>query len=354
MAKGRSKGFMRGSAAMAMVDEELTKEKAAKEARKTQANMPFRVWVPPGDTKEVIVLDDKPDFFMFEHQIQNPRTKKWDTYLGCTKAFDACPVCESTGKESYYAMYLSVVDLTPFKDRSGKTHRFSRKLLMVKNLSQQKKFIRRYEKDGTLRGYRLELNRDRDTDPTIGNDIEFVEILEEEELAKFQRKFKDREGKIHKEDCSVPFVYEELFEEPDSEKLRAIVGGEPTPGSSKANRRAMDEDDDWGDEDDEEEDDDETPPVKQAAKKKAVTKKRAVAEEDDEEEDEDEAEDDDPPWDDEEDDEEEEPEDDDEEEEPEEEEEAPRAKRRAVAEKAAPKKSRPTLRGTLRRGGKRK
>lgn len=350
MAKGRSKGFMRGSAAMAMVDEELVREKAAKEARKTQANMPFRVWVPPGDTKEVIVLDDKPDFFMFEHQIQNPRTKKWDTYLGCTKAFDACPVCESTGKESYYAMYLSVVDLTPFKDRSGKTHRFSRKLLMVKNLSQQKKFIRRYEKDGTLRGYRLELNRDRDTDPTIGNDIEFVEILEEEELAEFQRKFKDREGKVHKEDCSVPFVYEELFEEPDSEKLRAIVGGEPTPGSSKANRRAMDEDDDWGDEDDdEEEDDDETPPVKRAAKKKAVTKKRAVAEEDDEEEDEDEAEDDDLPWDDEEDDEEEEPEDDDEEEE-----EAPRAKRRAVAEKAAPKKSRPTLRGTLRRGGKRK
>lgn len=350
MAKVRSKGFMRGSSAMAHVDDELAKEKAVKEARKAQSNMPFRVWVPPGDTKEVIVLDDKPDFFMYEHQIQNPRTKKWDTFLGCTKAFDACPVCEETGKESYYAMFLSVIDLTPYTDRQGKTHRFSRKLMMVKNLSQQKKFIRRYEKDGTLRGYMLELNRDSDKDPTIGGDIEFVEIMEEADLVKYKRKYKDREGKVHSEDCSVPFVYEELFEEPDSDKLRSIVGGSPVPGSSKANSALMEDDDEWGDED-EEDDEDEAPVRKSSKAVKRPAKKAAVVEDEEEdEEDEDEVAEDeeDTPWDD---DEEEAEDEEDEDEEP-----APRAKRKpSVAKKEAPVKSgRPKLRGSLRRGGTRR
>jgi hypothetical protein len=292
--KGRSRGFMRGASAMAHVDEELAREKAAKEARKSQVNMPFRVWVPPGETKEVIVLDDKPDFFMYEHQVQNPRTKKWDTYLGCTKAFDVCPVCEETGKESYYAMYLSVIDLTPFKDRSGVNHRFSRKLMMVKNLSQQKKFIRRFEKDGTLRGYKLELNRDSDKDPTIGGDIEFVEIIDETELAKYKRRFKDRDGKVHQEDCSVPFVYDELFEEPDSDKLRAIVGGEPIPGSSKANHKALDEEE-WGDDydEDEEEAEAEEAKPKRPPSSAVASKKRPIAVDEDEDEEE---ESDDPPW----------------------------------------------------------
>ncbi len=328
--KQRSRGFMRGASAMAHVDEELQREKAAKEARKAQINMPFRVWVPPGETKEVIVVDDMPDFFMYEHQIKNPKTGKWDTYLGCTKAFDVCPVCEATGKESYYAMFLTVIDLTPYKDRNGVTHKFSRKLMMVKNLSQQKKFIRRYEKDGTLRGYKLELNRDSDKDPTIGGDIEFVEILEESELAKYKRKYKDREGKVHREDCAVPYEYTEMFEEPDSDKLRLIVGGEPVPGSAKANRQAMDDDDedDWGDEEDDfDEEEDEAPAPKKALGKK----RRAPVKEEDEDEDDEEEEDaeEEAPWDEEED------------EEPEEE-----------PEPVKKKPARRGLKGALRRGRK--
>lgn len=232
----------RGEAGRAKAEEELAKQKARAEARKEQGHQPFRFRVAVGGTTEFVILDDAPDFFRHEHNLKNPQTGYWDTFTGCVKEFDNCPVCEVAGRESYYALYLSVLDFTQFKTKDGTEHEFSRKLLVVKP-AQQKKFIRAYakaEKEGrTLRGAVFEVTRDGDKDSSIGNDIEFVEYMEEDDLITYVRNWKDKDGKRQTEDCSVPFDYEALFEEPDADKLRALVGGEPTPGSRAHERKAL-------------------------------------------------------------------------------------------------------------------
>lgn len=230
--------FIRGEAGMRRTDDEIERAKQRSEQRKNAAHQPFRFYVPIGETRRIIVTDDKPDFFLYEHALKDQDGKWGRLFTGCIKEHDNCPVCQATGKESYYAMVLSVIDLTPFNMRDGTEVEFSRKLLIVKP-AQQKKFLRFYNKEGTLRGAMFDMTRDGDKDSSIGNDIDFVEFVDEDELDTYTRSWKDREGKKHTEVCAEPYVYEDLFEEPTAENLRAIVGGDATPGSRAANEREL-------------------------------------------------------------------------------------------------------------------
>jgi len=246
----RSKGhpaFYRGEEGRRRAEDELVKDKQRQAARKEAQNAPFRFRLSPDSSTQFIVVDDAPDFFRFEHNLKNPATGFWDTFTGCVSEWDNCPVCEAAGKEPYYAMYLTVIDLTPFTTKDGTEHEFSRKLLVIKP-AQQKKFHRLYNKfaaDGlSLRGALFEVTRDTDKDSAIGNEIEYIEHVSEEELADYVREWTDRDKKRHTENCSEPYDYEKLFEAPDTEKLRAIVGGRPTPGSRQHDRAALSDDGD--------------------------------------------------------------------------------------------------------------
>lgn len=257
--------FFRGDAGARQTEVELERQKQRAEQRKTAGNMPFRFRVGVGETKQIIICDDKPDFFMYEHALRDQDGKWGRLFSGCVKSFDNCPICDASGKaddkpkESYYAMFLTCIDLSPFSLRDGTEIEFSRKLLVVKP-SQQKKFLRFYNKEGTLRGALFDMTRDGAKDSAIGNDIEFVDFVDEAEMATYVRSWKDKEGKKHVEQCDEPFVYEELFEEPTTEALRALVGGDPAPGSrsqtdrefSRSPRRgaAPAKDDDWEADDD--------------------------------------------------------------------------------------------------------
>ena len=236
---GKRRASFRGEEGMRRAEEEMRRQKELAEMRKNQTHMPFRFRVSVGETKEGVILDDAPDFFRFEHNMKGP-DGKWNVFTGCVRDFDNCPVCEELNRESYYAMYLSVLDFTEFETRSGDTVEFSRKLLVVKQ-AQQKKFMRFYEKEGTLRGAIFEFTRDGDKDSSIGNDIEFVDWMPEEELETYIRDWEDKDRKKHTEDCSVPFDYEELFPEPDADSLRALVGGSPAAGSRQEQRRELGE-----------------------------------------------------------------------------------------------------------------
>lgn len=236
--------FYRGEEGRRRADEELVKDKQKQAARKEAQNMPFRFRIAPDSSTQFIVVDDAPDFFRFEHNMKNPATGFWDTFTGCVAEWDNCPVCEAAGKDPYYAMYLTVIDLTPFSTKDGTKHEFSRKLLVVKP-AQQKKFHRLYNKfaaEGlTLRGALFEATRDSDKDSSIGNELEYIEHVSEEEMQDYVREWTDRDKKRHTENCSEAYDYEKLFEAPDTEKLRAIVGGRPTPGSRQHDREAMEE-----------------------------------------------------------------------------------------------------------------
>lgn len=240
MSKGRSTIY-RGAAGRAKADEELALQKQQAEARKAQGHQPFRFKVGVGETTQFIILDEAPDVYRYEHALQDPKTKWWNIFTGCVKEFDNCPVCEAT-RDSYYALYLTVIDLTEFTTRDGDTVEFSRKLLVVKP-GQQKKFNRLYTRaikdGGSLRGALIEVSRDGEKDASIGSDFELVEYVEEEELQTYVRKWKDRDGKKQVEKCYEVLDYEKLFGDVTTESLRKIVGGTPAPGSRAHEEREL-------------------------------------------------------------------------------------------------------------------
>lgn len=240
MSKGRSTIY-RGAAGRAKADEELAMQKKQAEARKAQGHQPFRFKVGVGETTQFIILDEAPDVYRYEHALQDPKTKWWNIFTGCVKEFDNCPVCEAT-RDSYYALYLTVIDLTEFTTRDGDTVEFSRKLLVVKP-GQQKKFNRLYTRaikdGGSLRGALIEVSRDGEKDASIGSDFELVEYVEEEELQTYVRKWKDRDGKKQVEKCYEVLDYEKLFGDVTTESLRKIVGGNPAPGSRAHEEREL-------------------------------------------------------------------------------------------------------------------
>ena len=251
---GPAAGGYTGAAGMSRVDEEIEHQEQRRAARMAQANQPFRVWMPVGTEREVIIVDEQPNFFRYEHCLFDPTAGdrgKWNLFVGCTKEVDSCPVCVTTGKESYYAMYLTVIDLSPYTDRQGITQEFSRKLLVVKS-AQQRKFIRKYQQEGSLRGAIYLLIREGDKSPQIGSDQEFQEYMEEDDLLAYERQYSTQDGQTHTERCHEPYDYAELFPPVTSAELRAIVGGEPVPGSVEEQQQEFDQGD-WdqeGEEDD--------------------------------------------------------------------------------------------------------
>lgn len=265
--------FKIGAEGRKNVNREIKRQANKRAANDSQRGQPFRIWIRPGESKKVIILDDKPEFFMYEHQGKNPQTGKWGFHVPCIKEVANCPGCETFEKDSYYAMFLSVIDLSKFEDRNGKVHKFSRKLMCIKS-GQQKKFLRRFERSGTLRGQVVILNRDGEKDPVIGNDFEFLEMKDESALSskKYTRKYKDAKGKVHVEDCSQPYTYTDVFQEPTEDSLRELLGADASPGSMREAEEELDEDDDddweeedededevpWDEEEDEDEDEDET------------------------------------------------------------------------------------------------
>jgi hypothetical protein len=220
------------------MQEEQERNEAQRELNRSIMGSPFRFFCPSGETREIVVVDDAPDFFRYEHNLQNQRTKKWDIFVACINDHSNCPVCKETERGNYYAMYLTVVDLTGYTNRDGDEVPWSKKLLVVKQ-QQQKKIMRLYERHGTLRGMVLQMTRDGDKDANIGNDIEFLEFMDEDELATYQSEYTDQNGKKHEVDGSVPFDYDAIFPTPTEQQLRAIVGGKAEAGSREDDDREL-------------------------------------------------------------------------------------------------------------------
>ena len=225
------------------MEEEQVKAEARNEARKASYGMPFRFFCMPGEgAKEIIIVDEAPDFFRHEHALKNKATGRYDNFTPCIDEHANCPVCAtSTDRSPYFAMYLTIIDLTPYEGKNG-TVEWTKKLLVAKP-SQQKKLMRLYDRHKSLRGMILSLTRDTDKDAAIGNDIEFVEFMDENDLLSYETTYTDKENKEHTVIGHEVFNYDELFPEMSEKQLIALAGGRPQQGSREANRKALG--DDW-------------------------------------------------------------------------------------------------------------
>lgn len=232
-------GGYRGAAGLAKMREEEKNAEARKEASQQMAGMPFRFFCPVGETREITIIDDGADlFFRYEHNLKDKRSGKWNIFTACINENANCPVCKVAERDSYFAMFLTVIDHTPYVNKDNEEVPWSKKLLVVKS-AQQKKIMRIYEREGTLRGVTLAMTRDGDKDAAIGNDIELVEILDEDALLEFETTYTDNKGKEHDVIGHEVFDYDELFPAPTEESLRAIAGGKAEPGSRDSDREAL-------------------------------------------------------------------------------------------------------------------
>lgn len=241
-----------GSEGRRKMEEEQERQAARRELAQNSTMMPFRFFTPVGETRELVVIDEVPNFFRFEHNLKDPRTKKWSTFCACLAENANCPACKVAERGAYFAMYLTVIDLTPYESEKHGTVEWSKKLLVVKS-AQQKKFTRLADKHGSMRGMVLSMTRDGEKDASIGNDIEFVEFMEEEELVTYETTVTyERDGKKTEKEIigHEVFDYDELFPMPTEQQLRAIVGGHAEPGSREeaentVGRRGGKKADDW-------------------------------------------------------------------------------------------------------------
>ena len=291
----------RGAAGRKQMREEQKRIKKRREQRQQQYGqprrfwMPYDGWVPQGrrgrgaepatGERRIVVLDNEPEFFRYEHEISE---KNGDTvhYDCLQETQENCPVCDETGNQSYYALFLTVLDLEGYEDKNGNRVPWSRKLFVVK-AGMQRTWVRQFENHGSLRGRIFTVIRDNDKSPRTGNEIvDTGKKFSEKKLATYINTYKDRNGKTHTEDCSQPYNYDELFPPMTREELERAVGADPTPGSRRHESRNLDDDDleddaiddDWADDSKE---------TKASKTKRAKSRSKDDDEEDEEEEDDD-------------------------------------------------------------------
>lgn len=250
-----------GAEARARAETEIRRQQEAAQRRAAGIGfMPHRFYCPTGTTRDIIVLDQEPAFAVYEHALQRPNSTRYDVFESCPKEFDACPLCQggsgARGKESYYVLFLTVIDLTPYTSKAGtpdeKEVPWSRKLLPVK-ARDQSFFFRQHEFRGTLRGMHLLMARDTQESASIGRAEVFAHDpdnsefrgwhSEEEIMASFGGPaVLDQQGKIIKPANADCFAYEYplLFPKPSGDDLRRRHGGQPPAGSRAEGNQ-------WGD-----------------------------------------------------------------------------------------------------------
>lgn len=220
--------------------------------------------------RKIIILDETLDhaFFMHEHDIFN-RAAKERSYVTCRQHKGVCPICraaeqggkDSMFKQAYHAMYLTVLDYTPYViqtgDRAGETIPQTKSLLVIKNSKIQEiatvlQTAQRMN-GGRLRGVELFMVRGSDEKspvhgaPTVSADPEFegrpFSLWQEADLlSNFGGPAVIKDGKTVKpvNDDITAFKYSGeggLFKMPTAASVASAWGLPPVDGSAAANER---------------------------------------------------------------------------------------------------------------------
>ncbi len=229
----------RGQDAVSRQEEEVRRA----QERREKGFAPYRYRLPANTRGDIIILDNDLGPCFYEHAIPGPGND-WSKTKNelCPKEYDACPLCASR-EESYWAMFMSVMDLRGYEaKKTGVWVPHSRKLLVVKT-SQQPAFMRLRERapDGNMRGMQLLMVRDSASSANIGTP-ELVTCHDEATLLQefSHPEVKAQDGRVIKPANSdvYPYDYDQLFRRPTGEDLRRRWGGVAPAGSQQETQEA--------------------------------------------------------------------------------------------------------------------
>jgi len=157
---------------------------AKEEARQQSSQSPNRFWVPVGEKREFVFIDDEPAC-LYEH---NPKMNgSWKNWMTCLKDIeDPCPACEIFGEKTrYYVGFQTVVDITKWVDKKGNAHQFEVSLFAGK-FGTLKKLRRKKDDcvtDGrSMAGGLYRSARDGDKEPSVGGEFEFIRAADTAKL----------------------------------------------------------------------------------------------------------------------------------------------------------------------------
>ena len=181
----------------------------------------LRFWLKKGSSAQLIFLTDVPQFVSWEH---NPMIDgKFKNPVTCPKMMkQPCELC-NTGVYRYRAAFFTVIDTTEWTDKKGKVHEFTKRLFVAKQSTWEKlqrQSKRRAEKGESLRGAVYTVTRGTaDTAPAVGEDFEFEEMLDLNDLP---------------EELRTEFDYGKLMK-PDVDLVNSLAGrAAPATSSSPA------------------------------------------------------------------------------------------------------------------------
>lgn len=135
---------------------------------------PARYYMPVNAQKDIVLVDDEA-FCVYEH---NPRFGgSWKNWTTCLKGVypEDCACCQIIGEKTrYYAGYFTMIELTPWTDNKGVSHRFDLKFFHAKFGTLQK-LKQKKENRGSLVGHVIHVMRSAaDKAPGCGDDFEFI------------------------------------------------------------------------------------------------------------------------------------------------------------------------------------
>ena len=167
-----SRGFDKGNEAM-------EKERKAKESRSKGNAAGNRFWMPADSEKSVVFLTEDPFIYLEHNWKEGSSYRNWATCLD--PLGEPCAHCDR-GDNKYQAAAFTVVDCSPWTDKEGKEHRFTKRLLIAKSGVWEKieRKRRSLKEDGhTLRGAAFKIYRGKDSkSPSVGEDFEFRKMID--------------------------------------------------------------------------------------------------------------------------------------------------------------------------------
>jgi len=198
-----------------------------KKRRDEQKRIPFRFFMKKDEERTVIFLDDfqktrsvvlpngeKKDIpavpFCFTEHGPVTINGDWNNQRTCLQKTDPpCPLCDM-GSKQYFVGVLTIVH--NWRTKEGE-ERWSKGLWAGKLESVEKMKIQQGRRNGNLQYAKYLVARTSKQKAVIGNDYEFVEFMDPEDILKLLSEDADLET----------FDYEDLFQPVDKEELQGMI-----------------------------------------------------------------------------------------------------------------------------------
>jgi hypothetical protein len=178
-----------------------------KEAEERQKNFVNRFWLPADSSTRIVFLDDNPPIIE-EHQLQIDGD--WRNWVTCLRMVgDSCPVCDNLDSKAYTVGFYTVLDMSEWKDKQGKTHKNEMKLFPAKFKTLQ--VLKRLSaKRGSLEGCVFDVSRSTSDAPNTGDVFDFETKITKEEILALNPEAK-------------PFNYAEILEPRAAGDIMALL-----------------------------------------------------------------------------------------------------------------------------------